>query len=313
MRLGQFATNSRLSTLYTRQELWKCAFVFSLLMHSLQAIATQPPPPQEFSLLVNTSGTNCGIVAIIDPIQEWAEELEYVFPQGTTIELDQTCSCPCADRFVHWESNEPELHGKTGNHNLSDQPIFQINCDTVATATYVEKLPKVVNFGFHNDQFDYGLLLNYEWDSSNQEEELAGVIIEIVAWDTKVSTEEAISFFCSGQIESIATVNPPAAWAGVSGWPASLPRLYPGSSETDASSGESFDIHSGECRPPDCTDCSYSQKQWYFHTLRGEVVGGPYIITRSLKVINGVANYTISKHSPGPWTLQNAPTCTTPP
>jgi hypothetical protein len=176
------------------------------------AVATQPPPPQEFTLTVNTSGATCGEVAIISPEEYvgWGPELERVIPAGTTVELDWSSACPCPYRFVVWESNEPNLDGKTGRHNMSDQPIWQMGMDTVATAQFTENLPWVVDFNLDSASFGGDLQLSYTWFSSNGTlSSLSGDIIEIVAWDTSVTTEEAIAFLCSGRTTSAETVPPP--------------------------------------------------------------------------------------------------------
>lgn len=110
------------------------------------AFATQPGPPVSHTLTVNTRGGNedCW-VKIVSPAPGTPfahTSFTRSYPHGTRCEVDVHVNCPCGYVFTHWESNNEELNGLSGNRAFD----FDLLDNTTATAVFVPRMGRLIAY-----------------------------------------------------------------------------------------------------------------------------------------------------------------------
>ncbi|GMV90607.1 MAG: hypothetical protein AMXMBFR82_03850 [Candidatus Hydrogenedentota bacterium] len=116
----------------------------AVVVMSLPARATEPPPPVQFTVTVSTEeGGDCTLVRVREwygtYIGEWTNwstgPIQQTYDAGVNVEIDATVNCPCAYEFKEWVDE----HGSVLDYRRDERHEFTLTHDTVAKAVFKER------------------------------------------------------------------------------------------------------------------------------------------------------------------------------
>lgn len=113
----------------------------AVVVMSLPARATEPPPPVQFTVTVSTEeGGDCTLVRVREwygtYIGEWTAwstgPIQQTYDAGVNVEIDATVNCPCAYEFKEWVDEQ----GSVLDYRRDERHEFTLTHDTIATAVF---------------------------------------------------------------------------------------------------------------------------------------------------------------------------------